>query len=61
LYGVLRVDSGTGVAAKCDLCGGSPACVSHCPQRAIRYEDINKAAAKRRELWASAQAIRMRG
>jgi len=58
-YGVIRIDVETDVAAKCDLCGGSPACAAHCPQGAIKYEDTGKAAARRRELYAVAHAIKL--
>ncbi|BAF58667.1 MAG: 4Fe-4S dicluster domain-containing protein [Pelotomaculum sp.] len=58
-YGVLRIDEETDTAAKCDLCGGSPACAGHCPHGAIRYEDAGKAAARRREQWATAIAIKI--
>ncbi|SFR07817.1 4Fe-4S dicluster domain-containing protein [Desulfoscipio geothermicus] len=58
-YGVLRIDEVADVAAKCDLCGGSPACAGHCPHDAIKYEDAGKAAARRRELWAMAHAIKI--
>lgn len=38
-YGVIRV---SGVARKCDLCGGDPLCVKFCPFGAIKYEEIKK-------------------
>lgn len=57
-YGVLRIDKKS-VAAKCDLCGGKPACASHCPMGAIFYEEAGKGAARRRELWAVSHATRI--
>ena len=27
----------------CDLCGGDPQCVSHCPEHAIQYLEVGKA------------------
>lgn len=41
-YGAIMPD-GEGVAQKCELClnnaAGAPACVNHCPNRAIVYEE----------------------
>ena len=40
-FGAIRLDEGKAVK-KCDLClktGGVPACVQHCPTRAIVYEE----------------------
>lgn len=34
--------SPTGIALKCDLCGGEPECVKHCPTGIIRYGDKSK-------------------
>jgi anaerobic carbon-monoxide dehydrogenase iron sulfur subunit len=33
---------GHGIASKCDLCYGSgkPACVAHCPNEALTYEEV---------------------
>lgn len=36
-YGVIRVVEG--VARKCDLCGGDPACVKFCPLGALKFEE----------------------
>lgn len=35
---------GTRIASKCDLCYGSevPACVAHCPNEALTYEEIEE-------------------
>ena len=35
--------AGTRIASKCDLCYGSdmPACVAHCPNEALTYEEIS--------------------
>jgi anaerobic carbon-monoxide dehydrogenase iron sulfur subunit len=35
----------TGKAAKCDLCGGQPACVAACPTSAIEYLEAGPSAA----------------
>ncbi len=36
-YGVIRVVEG--IARKCDLCSGDPACVKFCPLGALKYEE----------------------
>jgi Fe-S-cluster-containing hydrogenase component 2 len=36
-YDVIDLDPDTGLAYKCDLCGGSPQCASSCPSGAIKY------------------------
>jgi Fe-S-cluster-containing dehydrogenase component len=33
--GMVRIDRHAGKAVKCDLCGGDPACVRHCPTGAL--------------------------
>ncbi len=33
--GAIKVDNKTKKAIKCDLCGGDPACVRHCPTKAL--------------------------
>lgn len=40
---------------KCDLCGGDPACVKHCREKAIEYVDSSVVAARRREVYARGQ------
>ncbi|MEM2901778.1 MAG: 4Fe-4S dicluster domain-containing protein [Candidatus Bathyarchaeia archaeon] len=47
-YGVLTLDPVTGKAIKCDLCGGDPECVKHCPKKVLYYVEPNKAAYLRR-------------
>jgi len=36
-FGMIWVDRSTRTARTCDLCGGEPQCVSHCPQEALTY------------------------
>jgi len=36
-FGNVVWDEEMGCAAKCDLCGGAPRCVSFCPSGALRY------------------------
>jgi carbon-monoxide dehydrogenase iron sulfur subunit len=36
-YDVIDLDPDTGLAYKCDLCGGAPQCASSCPSGAITY------------------------
>jgi Fe-S-cluster-containing dehydrogenase component len=33
-------DADTHKAYKCNLCGGTPACVEACPTQAITYDDV---------------------
>lgn len=35
--GGMHLDSTTGLAANCDLCGGNPACVEFCPSGALQF------------------------
>ncbi len=35
--GGIAMDRVTGLAVNCDLCGGTPACVEFCPQKALQY------------------------
>jgi len=35
--GRVRFDEQNRIAKKCDLCGGDPQCVAHCPQGALTY------------------------
>ncbi|MHB9099420.1 MAG: 4Fe-4S dicluster domain-containing protein, partial [Syntrophales bacterium] len=37
-YGMVRMDTETGKAGKCDLCGGEPLCVRYCPEGALVFE-----------------------
>jgi len=34
-FGAIKVENG--LALKCDLCGGEPSCVRHCPTEALRF------------------------
>ncbi|MGE5588014.1 MAG: 4Fe-4S dicluster domain-containing protein [Clostridia bacterium] len=43
-YGSISFDPDKGVALKCDLCNGEPACVQVCPNGAIRLERCGCAA-----------------
>ncbi|MGO8805939.1 MAG: 4Fe-4S dicluster domain-containing protein [Candidatus Bathyarchaeia archaeon] len=46
-YGCISIQSNTGVATVCDLCGGTPQCVEFCPEEALELIDSDEAAAKR--------------
>lgn len=49
-YGCISFDPGKGVALKCDLCNGEPACADACPTGAIRVAaDLGQGAAGGRE------------
>ena len=47
--GDIHFDREAGVAGKCDLCGGDPACVRFCTSGALRYIEAEGAAETRRE------------
>jgi Fe-S-cluster-containing hydrogenase component 2 len=36
-FGVISLHPEKHVAIKCDLCGGDPECVKHCPTGALKY------------------------
>ncbi len=42
-YGAPRMHPDEKWVIICDLCGGSPACVAHCPEQAVQYLEIHKA------------------
>ncbi len=42
-FGTAFTLPGTGKAAKCDLCGGEPACAAACPTGAILYRETTSA------------------
>ena len=42
-FGVIAFDSGTGVIAKCDTCGGDPECVRFCTPRALEFREAEQA------------------
>ncbi len=42
-FGTVFTLPGTDKAAKCNLCGGSPACAASCPTGAIEWADANGA------------------
>jgi carbon-monoxide dehydrogenase iron sulfur subunit len=35
--GVIRMDGASDTPLVCDLCGGDPRCVSHCPEGAVQF------------------------
>ena len=37
-FGHMQHDDHNGIAVKCDLCGGQPACAAFCPTRALEYK-----------------------
>jgi carbon-monoxide dehydrogenase iron sulfur subunit len=45
-----------GVAVKCDLCGGEPACVEVCQQKALQYVMATKQNVRVKEEWADNRA-----
>jgi Fe-S-cluster-containing hydrogenase component 2 len=46
-YGGITIQSDTGLATVCDLCGDKPQCIEFCPEEAIELVDSNEAAEKR--------------
>jgi carbon-monoxide dehydrogenase iron sulfur subunit len=47
-FGIPVVHRNHGFMIKCDLCGGSPACVQECPQEALSLVESDEAAIKKR-------------
>jgi tetrathionate reductase subunit B len=37
-FEAIWINDALGIALKCDLCGGAPICVEHCPTQALAYE-----------------------
>jgi Fe-S-cluster-containing hydrogenase component 2 len=44
-FGTVWTRPDNGSAAKCNLCGGRPACVAACPTRAIQFEEQTRGGA----------------
>jgi len=51
-YGAAVIDRDSRKLLICDLCGGDPECVKHCPEGALIYVDAEEAAAYKRLLVA---------
>ncbi len=37
-FGHMSHDANGGIAVKCDLCGGDPACAAFCPSKTLEYK-----------------------
>ena len=48
-FGNIHFDPVQEVSRKCDLCGGSPACVRSCTADALQFAEVEEAADTRRE------------
>ncbi len=60
--GAVRFDAAAGVARKCDLCGGDPACVRGCTVDVLQYcEPGEMADARRESLEAKLRAVYRKG
>lgn len=59
--GMITIDSVKRKALKCDLCGGDPECVKHCRGHALIFEDVNKVARQRRELYGKSLGKELKG
>jgi Fe-S-cluster-containing hydrogenase component 2 len=46
-YGGITIQSDTGIATVCDLCGDTPQCIEFCPEEALELVDSDEAAEKR--------------
>ncbi len=46
-YGGITIQSDSGLATACDLCGDKPQCIEFCPEEAIELVDSDEAAEKR--------------
>ena len=51
-FGTVNYVVETGKVAKCDLCGGDPACVKACPTDAITYVDASWTGLDKMRKWA---------
>ena len=58
-YGMISLDPIDQHAVKCDLCGGEPECVKHCPEGALLFVAGDQAGRHRRE--AAARSHRREG
>jgi len=52
-FGTINYNHATGKVAKCDLCGGKPACVEVCPTPALSYIDAETTGTERMRQWAA--------
>ncbi len=52
-FGATLYDYVNNKIAKCDLCGGDPACVKLCPSGAISYQETNTASLSKRKAFAA--------
>ena len=48
--GGILMDTDSGLAQMCDLCGGTPACVEYCPREALAYLKSGEARQSRESL-----------
>jgi Fe-S-cluster-containing dehydrogenase component len=46
-HGGIAINSDTGKALACDLCGGEPKCIEFCPEEALDLVSTDEAAEKR--------------
>jgi len=51
-FGSVNYNHATGKVAKCDLCGGDPACVKACPTQAITFVDADWTGYDKMREWA---------
>ena len=49
-WGLIKINPASGVAMKCDLCGGNPECVTLCPPQALKLESARKQERKPRKM-----------
>ncbi len=52
-FGIMVFDPGKKKALKCDLCGGTPACVQHCPSKVLVLAGHGESAEIRRRRFAA--------
>lgn len=55
--GAVHFDAAAGVARKCDLCDGDPACVRSCTVDVLQYCDVDEVADARRETLAARLSV----
>lgn len=51
-FGGININPITGVAFKCDLCGGDPHCVKYCPAQVLKFTSEQQHASLKRKKYA---------
>jgi carbon-monoxide dehydrogenase iron sulfur subunit len=51
-FGAISIDPSTGLAGKCDLCGGQPLCIEYCPADVLKLLTSESNRQEKMEQWA---------